>query len=108
MVERQLQQVGVQYLVGNRDQIQVQLTPGGREAFLQRSYMRPMPEKIEGDIYYFNCTQMQIRNYFISFGKDAKILAPKSLQETFVRIYREALEAYGSNLQEYSSSASGK
>lgn len=108
MVEKQLHQVGVQYLVGSSDQIQVRLTPEGREAFLQRSYMRPMPEKIEGDVYYFNCTQMQIRNYFISFGKDAKILKPESLQETFAHIYREAAEAYGSNLQEYSSSTSGK
>ena len=56
--------------------------------------MRPMPEKIQGDIYYFNCTPMQIRNYFLTFGKDAEILAPASLRKTFAKIYREAAKIY--------------
>ena len=93
-VEKQLQQVGVQYLVGSSDQIKVQLTPAGRYNFLQRSYMRPMPERVEGDIYYFNCTPMQIRNYFLSFGRDAQILEPESLRADFAETYRLAAKAY--------------
>lgn len=94
LVEKQLQQVGVQYLVGSSDRIEVRLSPAGRQAFLQRNYMRPTPEQIEGDVYYFNCTPMQIRNYFLSFGKDAEILEPASLRKAFAKIYREAAKIY--------------
>lgn len=94
-IEKQLQQVGVQYLVGNRDHISVRLTPLGRQAFLQRSYMRPVPEQIQGDVYHFNCSPMQIRNYFLTFGKEAEILEPASLRKEFAKIYREAAKIYG-------------
>ena len=97
-IEKQLQQVGVQYLVGNSDHIQVRLTPAGRQAFLQRSYMRPVPEEIRGDVYYFNCTAMQIRNYFLSFGKDAEVLEPASLRKLFGKIYRDAAKVYDESL----------
>jgi len=93
-VEKQLQQVGVQYLLGSSDHIKVRLTPEGRQAFLQRSYMRPQPERVEEDVYYFNCTPMQIRNYFLSFGKDAEILEPVGLREVFACTYREAAKVY--------------
>lgn len=93
-IEKQLHTVGVQYLVGTGDNIQVRLTPAGKQAFLQRSYMRPVPVSVEGDVYQFCCTPMQIRNYFLTFGKDAQILAPASLRREFLKIYQEAVQAY--------------
>ncbi len=93
-VEKHLRQVGVQYLLGSSGHIKVRLSPAGRQAFLQRSYMRPIPEKVQGDIYTFNCTQMQIKNYFISFGKDVEILEPSSLRKQFAAVYREAAALY--------------
>lgn len=93
-VEKHLRQVGVQYLLGSSGQIKVRLSPAGRQAFLQRSYMRPVPEQVQDDIYTFNCTQMQIQNYFISFGKDAEVLEPLSLRERFAVVYREAAAVY--------------
>jgi len=93
-IEKQLQSVGVQYLVGTENHIKVCLTPAGKQAFLQRSYMRPIPEAIEGDVYQFCCTPMQIRNYFLSFGKDAEVLEPLSLRKEFLKIYQEAALTY--------------
>ena len=93
-IERKLQQVGVQYLVGIQDNIKIQLSKNGQREFLQRSYMRPTPVKIEGNIYYFCCSAMQIRNYFLPFGKEAQILEPVSLRKEFLKIYRNAVRAY--------------
>lgn len=93
-IEKQLQLLGVQFLVGAQDHILVRLTPKGKQAFLQRSYMRPMPESIEGDVYHFCCSPMQIRNYFLTFGKEAQILSPASLRKEFLKIYRDAAKAY--------------
>lgn len=94
VIEKHLRQVGVQYLVGSSDRIKVRLSPTGRQAFLQRSYMRPVPEQVEGDVYTFRCTAMQIRNYFLSFGKDAEILEPLSLRQVFATLYHEAAAIY--------------
>lgn len=93
-VEKQLQQVGVQYLVGVQDHIKVRLTEFGRKAFMQRSYMRPIPERVEGDVYHFHCAPMQIRNYFLTFGKEAEILEPASLRKEFGRIFKDAAKVY--------------
>ena len=93
-IEEKIRQVGVQYLIGTGDRICVRLTPKGRREFLQRSYMRPMPERVEKDLYYFSCTAMQVRNYFLSFGADAEVLEPESLRQEFIRVYREALDLY--------------
>lgn len=93
-IEKQLQLVGVQYLVGNRNHIAIRLTAAGRQAFLQRSYMRPVPESVEGDVYHFYCSVMQIRNYFLSFGKEAQILEPASLRKEFFKFYRDAYQSY--------------
>ena len=97
-IEKQLQQVGVQYLVGSPDHIRVRLSKLGKQAFLQRSYMRPTPVKTEGDIYHFECSPMQIRNYFLSFGKEAEILEPLSLRKDFAKIFKEASSLYKTSL----------
>ena len=89
-VEKQLQQLGVQYLVGTRDHIKVRLTPTGQREFLQRSYMRPVLEEVQGDVYSFNCSPRQARNYFFSFGKNVEILEPGSLRREFMKNYRDA------------------
>lgn len=93
-IEKRLQQVGVQYLVGEQNNILVRLTPAGRQSFLQRSYMRPTPGKVEGDVYHFTCSPVQIRNYFLSFGKEAEVLEPAFLRREFAAIYRDAAAIY--------------
>lgn len=93
-IEKRLQQVGVQYLVGLQDHIVVRLTPAGQKMFSQRSYMRPMPCEVNGDEYHFTCTPLQIRNYFINFGKDAEVKSPEFLRDEFAGIYLAAAELY--------------
>ena len=93
-IEKKLQQVGVQYLIGEKDHIVLRLTPQGQQDFLQRSYMRPMPDKVEGDVYHFSCTQMQIRNYFLPFGANVQICQPESLRQQFAEFYTRAAKTY--------------
>jgi len=93
-IEQKLRQVGVQYLIGNQDEITLTLTEKGKREFLQRSYMRPVPDQIENGVYRFSCTRQQIRNYFISFGKEVQILTPQDLHREFMEFYKEALERY--------------
>ena len=84
------------YLVGKPEHIKVKLTKNGKRAYQARFYSRP--EKIESlstdDVYVFDCTQLQIYNYFFSFGSDAEIISPVELREKFKRTLREALKIY--------------
>ena len=93
-LEEKLRRTGVQYLIGDAQVITLRLTQAGRREFLQRSYMRPFPDSVEGDVYRFSCTPLQIRNYFLSFGKDVEILSPDSLRRDFAEVYEKALEIY--------------
>ncbi len=94
-IEQKLLEVGVQYLLGEREAIAVRLTPTGEREFFGRSHMRPRPIAVEeGGIYRFSCTTRQIKNYFISFGKEAEILSPASLREEFRAHYEDAGKLY--------------
>lgn len=94
LLEKKLQKTGVQYLVGDVQQIRLRLTPTGQREFNQRSYMRPNPDSVSGGEYTFSCTQLQVRNYFLSFGAEVEILSPESLRQTFADAYRKALQVY--------------
>lgn len=93
-IEKKLQSTGVQYLIGKPEKIRLRLNQAGKREFFQRSYMRPVPDDVAGDVYEFNCTPMQIRNYFLSFGANVEILEPESLRQDFMDFYRQALESY--------------
>jgi len=93
-IEKKLQSTGIQYLIGQPERIRLRLNQAGRREFFQRSYMRPVPDGVNGDVYQFSCTPMQIRNYFLSFGANVEILEPESLRQDFMDFYRQALESY--------------
>lgn len=80
LFERQIR-CGAQYPIypSDKDEIKVQLTPSGKKLFEKIYLYRPIPTKIEGDIYYFDCSANQLIYYFQRFGDHALILSPKRL-----------------------------
>lgn len=80
LFERQIE-CGPQYPIypSDKDEIKVQLTPNGKKLFDKIYLYRPIPTKIEGDIYYFKCSANQLLYYFQRFGDNALILSPKKL-----------------------------
>lgn len=99
-----LRKRGVQYLVGDEASTLVRLNATGMKDFDGILYGRPEPTKrIEdgnGVILEFDCTEMQISNYFFKFGGNALILAPEGLKEDFRRRYQNAASAYEESSQE--------
>lgn len=93
-----LRRRGVQYLVGDEASTLVRLNAAGMKDFDGILYGRPEPTKrIEdgnGVVFEFDCTEMQISNYFFKFGGNALILKPEGLKEDFRRRYRNAALAY--------------
>ncbi len=74
--------------------IQIKLTEEGKHLYKIRYINKPKPFKIENDIYYFDCTEEQIKQYFFVFGKDAVVLSPKPLRDYMQKRYKEALDSY--------------
>ncbi len=87
---------GVQYPIGKEEheQIIVTLNSNGKELFKRIYLYRPMPTKIEGNDYYFECSYQQILHYFKRFGKHAIIKSPNQLGIKMRNYYYSACTAY--------------
>lgn len=86
---------GVQFLVGNNEEIRVRLSLKGVQQYRQQIHLRPDYTEICNDNeYVFNCTAMQANYYFFKFGKDAEILSPPELRKNFAQKYLQAAETY--------------
>ena len=99
-LEKAISQRGIQYLTGVKSRIRILLSPEGIRKYQQYTYQRPSYSSIEGDaknIYVFNISEYQAQVYFFKFGADAVVLEPKSLRQTFCRLYKKALSKYESS-----------
>lgn len=95
LFEKQLA-CAVQYpiLATDNNEIEVQLTDKGKKLFKKIYLYRPVPIKIDGDIYTFDCSATQIIYYFKRFGDDALILSPYDLGIHMRNYYYFALKKY--------------
>lgn len=75
----------------------VKLSECGIKMFDSKYLNRPVPYKIEGDLYYFNCSYTQLSLYFFPFGKNAKIVSPDTLVSSFKKMYQDAYKNYSEN-----------
>lgn len=80
--------------VGNERKIyKVKMTNKGKEIYRRIVSKDVSLIKIEGDIYYMECSEYTICFFLRSFGKEAVVL-DKELKERYISFYKEALEAY--------------
>jgi hypothetical protein len=75
-------------------EVMVQLTDVGMGKFKKIYVHRPVPFKVEGNRYYFECSHAQIMQYFIRFGEDAEIIYPKKLRDEICFFHRRAAAVY--------------
>ena len=95
MFKRQIE-CGAQYPIypSDNELIKVQFSERGKKLFQKIYLYRPTPVKIEGDIYYFNCSKNQALYYFERFGDSALILSPKKLGIEMRNYHYYALKKY--------------
>ncbi len=72
----------------------IKLTQKGQSFFRKFYLNRPIPEKIEDDIYTFNCSGDELVTYFSRFGSAAMILEPVFLRNQMVNFHRKAYNNY--------------
>ena len=86
---------GPQFAYGKDEgQAVVKLTETGKQWFKKIYLHRPLPVKVEEDLYYFDCSHSQVLNYFKKFGANAQILEPIKLKENMSNFYKSAYRLY--------------
>lgn len=92
---------GVQYPIYFDDdaEIIVKLTDKGKDLLKKIYLYRPNILKIQGDLYFFNCSYAQITHYFKRFGKEAIIISPENLTYELIGFYSKAKKQYMNYIQ---------
>ncbi|WP_043923137.1 WYL domain-containing protein [Leadbettera azotonutricia] len=94
-LENLLLKKGAPFLLGDVKSIKVMLTELGKKYYRQQLHLRPLyDEIIDGNIYVFNCSREQIKNYFIKFGKEALVIEPPDLKKYFRDFFLDSCNAY--------------
>lgn len=95
LIEKQVQSKGVQFLLGENQEIRVRLSNKGKKMYDTQLHLRPITSRVDADgTYVFFCTPSQIEYYFFKFGSDAEILFPEELRIRFQNKYKDALNKY--------------
>ena len=85
---------------GSEEEVVVRLTEKGIKMFRAMYVHRPVPTKIDVDRYHFNCSYMQLFQYFVRFGKDAFIVKPAELRDRIKRFYAAGIRSYKASEKE--------
>lgn len=95
-LEKEISERTPTFLLGESERIHVKLTEKGKEFYRRRLNYRPQKINSESteDEYVFSCTEQQAYVYFLSFGKDAEIIAPEKLRKRMKEFYESASNKY--------------
>ena len=86
---------GPQFPCGINDaEIQVELDDLGKQRFKKFYVHRPVPYKVEGDVYFFRCSHDQVISYFKRFGLHAYILSPEHVRRGLMNFHKETYRHY--------------
>lgn len=90
-----MQKYGPQFIYKNGEsEVLVELTARGIDKFKRLYVHRPVPDRVENNKYYFNCSHSQIVQYFVRFGEDAEIVYPGRVRDEIYDYHRRALDRY--------------
>lgn len=103
-LDKMLQTAGPQFMLASEETIKVLLTREGINQYNSQYYLRPAssclksvsPQKDGSAVYEFVCTALQIKYYFFKFGKEATVLEPQELAESFYKELTAAAQKYES------------
>lgn len=104
-INQSIKDKGIAYLVGDIEEITVNLTAEGKK--LYKMILQDRPKKIKETTefnpkkdkfvvqYKFKCTPRQATSYFRRFGSEVEIVEPRHLRNKFIRDLKKSLKIYG-------------
>ena len=95
---QKMQKLGAQFTVfPNSQNVVVKLTQKGVALFHKIYLHRPIPIKVDKNIFTFECSYIQAIQYFSRFGKEAHVLEPEYVKDAIFHFHKEAWESYEKN-----------
>lgn len=92
---KKMQEYGPQfYYQEGAEDIVVRLTRSGINRYRKIYVHRPIPKRIEGNLYYFDCSHNQVIEYFKRFGDEAYVVSPLSVREGMFNFHYRAVKSY--------------
>lgn len=88
--------LGIQFPFKNKCLATIELSKEGVRQFNSKYLHRPIPDKIEGNTYYFGCSYDQLLLYFSSFGASVTIHSPDYLANSIYKIHKSFVTKYES------------
>lgn len=85
------------FAINNCTEKCVRLTEAGKRKFKLIYLDRPDPISIIDNIYYFDCSDNQLLQYFQKLGKDAEIIKPLELRKEMQKFYNDCASQYSIN-----------
>lgn len=94
-IDKRLAKYGPTFAAQNTQLIKVRLSPKGIQSYEYSVIHRPIHTCIEnGNIYVFECSEMQALYFFFRFAGEAEILEPLSLRNKFKDLYTAGKKIY--------------
>lgn len=94
-LEEKLAEYGATFAANQNVTLKVKFTSKGIASYNYSVIHRPIHKSIEdGNIYTFECSEMQAIYFFFRFASDAEILEPLSLRKKFQELYQAGLAMY--------------
>lgn len=88
---KKITKYGAQYVYyPNEQETIIEFTKRGLKLFDRMYVYRPIPDKIEGNIMYFNCSYEQLYQYFSRFGGEIRVIKPNFLRKKLLKYHKDA------------------
>lgn len=99
---KRMKRNGVQFSIDKNTEFKIQFTKDGLERYNTFNYLEKPVALDKSDeetrIFYFDCSDMQFRNYFANFYDEMEVLEPKEMREHLLRLGQCMVDKYSKDI----------
>lgn len=99
---KRMKRNGAQFTINHNTEFKIQFTEKGLERYNTLNYLeKPVALDKSNEktrIFYFDCSDMQFRNYFANFYDEMEVLEPKEMREHLLRLGQRMVDKYSKDI----------
>ncbi len=99
---KRMKRNGVQFTINHNTEFKIQFTEDGLKRYNNLNYLEKPVALDKSDeetrIFYFDCSDMQFKNYFANFYDEMEVLEPKKMREHLLRLGQRMVDKYSKDI----------
>ena len=99
---KRMKRNGVQFTINHNTEFKIQFTEDGLKRYNNLNYLEKPVALDKSDeetrIFYFDCSDMQFKNYFANFYDEMEVLEPKEMREHLLRLGQRMVDKYSKDI----------